>query len=190
MDNSFDPHKSVLGADHGRLRGGCEQCHGPGASHAALMTIGIDRKSATEIFNPAQLDPVDSVDFCGACHRTWQDVVMNGFDKTGTFSVRFAPYRLENSRCWGKGDARLTCIACHDPHKPLVTDAASYDHVCLQCHAMPGEKRLMGHTVAACPTASKNCVACHMPKYAPAALHYPVHRHWIRIVRPGQPYPN
>lgn len=183
VGNSFDPHKSVLGV-------GCEDCHGPGASHAALMTIGLEGKAATAIFNPAQLDPVDSVDFCGACHRTWQDVVMNGFVKTGMFNVRFAPYRLENSRCWGKGDARITCVACHDPHKSLVTDASSYDHVCLQCHAVRGQKRLARQPGTACPVAVKDCVTCHMPKYEPQGLHYQFTDHWIRIVRSGQPYPN
>jgi hypothetical protein len=85
------------------------------------MSMEPEAKGATEILDPARLDPVDSVDFCGACHHTWQDVVTNGFVNTGQFNVRLAPYRLENSRCWGKGDARLTCIACHDPHKPLVS---------------------------------------------------------------------
>jgi len=183
VNNSFDPHNSVLGV-------GCEQCHGPGASHAALMTIGVEGKSPTEIFNPAQLDPVDSVDFCGACHRTWQDVVMNGFAKTGMFNVRFAPYRLENSRCWGKGDARLTCTACHDPHKPLVTDASSYDQACLRCHVLRGEKRIAGHAGVACPVTVKDCVTCHMPKYEPPGLHYKFTDHWIRVVRSGQTYPN
>ncbi len=184
VNHSFDPHKSVMGV-------GCEDCHGPGASHAAVMSLGGEGGSATQIFNPARLDPVDSVDFCGACHRTWQDVVMGGFAKTGTFTVRFAPYRLENSRCWGtNGDARLTCIACHDPHKPLVTDAGSYDRACLQCHILRRPKKLARHPGAACPVAVKNCVTCHMPKYVPPGLHYAFVDHWIRIVRPGQPYPN
>jgi len=54
------------------------------------------------------------VDYCGSCHRTWWDVTLD--ESPGLKSLRFQPYRLENSRCWGKGDARLTCVACHDPH--------------------------------------------------------------------------
>jgi hypothetical protein len=154
------------------------------------MSMEPEAKGATEILDPARLDPVDSVDFCGACHHTWQDVVTNGFVNTGQFNVRLAPYRLENSRCWGKGDARLTCIACHDPHKPLVRDAASYDISCLRCHVLRGEKRLAGRTGAACPVAVRDCVTCHMPRYEPLGLHYRFTDHWIRIVRPGQPYPH
>ena len=32
-------------------------------------------------------------------------------------------------------DSRLTCIACHDPHEPLVRDASFYDQECLSCHS-------------------------------------------------------
>lgn len=181
--NTFDPHDATPGVM-------CEACHGPGASHVVLMSMGTEGKGPEEIFNPGKLDPVDSVDFCGACHRTWQDVVTTGFVKTGMFNVRFAPYRLENSLCWGKGDARLTCLACHDPHKPLVTDASAYDAACLKCHISRGAKKVAGHPGAACPVAASRCVTCHMPKYEPPGLHYEFTDHWIRVVHPGKPYPS
>lgn len=183
VNNQFDPHDAVLGVT-------CEGCHGPGATHAVLMDMGTEGKAAEEIFNPGRLDPVDSVDFCGACHRTWQDVVTGGMVRTGVFNVRFAPYRLENSRCWGKGDARLTCLACHDPHRPLVTEARAYDAACLHCHVLGGARKVTGHAGAACPVATSNCVSCHMPQYEPPGLHYKFTDHWIRVVRPGQSYPN
>ena len=55
----------------------CEACHGPGASHVAAMNMGEQEQGAHLIMNPSRLDPVASVDFCGACHRTWEDVVTN-----------------------------------------------------------------------------------------------------------------
>jgi hypothetical protein len=62
-------------------------------------------------------------------------------------------------------DPRISCIACHDPHKDLVTDTAAYDVKCLTCHtlkgAAPDEK---SHTTArACPVQKNNC-ASHMPE--------------------------
>jgi hypothetical protein len=30
---------------------------------------------------------------------------------------------LPLSKCWGNGDERLTCVACHDPHTPTVREA-------------------------------------------------------------------
>ena len=135
--------------------------------------------------NPSRLDPVESVDFCGACHRTWQDVVTN--IGLGALNLRFAPYRLENSKCWSKPDARLTCVACHDPHQPLEHDPAAYDSKCLQCHLnQPGTKTAadlrdldhpdsdhrdtvhpdlvhpdLDHPGVACPVSTKTCTTCH-----------------------------
>jgi len=102
------------------------------------MKSGDIDLALSSIVNPAHLSASDSVEFCGACHRTWQDVVSDGPVRIGTLNVRFQPYRLENSKCWQKGDARITCVACHDPHQPLVRDPASYDEKCLQCHRPAG----------------------------------------------------
>lgn len=180
--NEFDSERAVPGVT-------CEACHGPGAKHVAAIKAGSE--SAKDlIFNPARLGPVDQVDFCGACHRTWQDVVGSGLTGVGVLNARFAPYRLQNSKCWKTQDARLTCPACHDPHKPLVHDAASYDSRCLQCHVEKGATKTANKPGAACPVATKECVTCHMPKVEPPNMHSSFTDHWIRIVLPGKPYPH
>ena len=183
--NQFDPNASFPGVT-------CEACHGPGAAHVTAARAKTQKHGDGLIFNPAQLARVDYVDFCGACHRTWQDVVsgqMVGIGP-GVSNVRFAPYRLENSKCWAQGDARLTCVACHDPHKPLSHDASSYDANCLACHAASTtEKKSENHPGAACPVATKNCVTCHMPKVEPPNLHSTFTDHWIRIAHPNSAYP-
>ena len=182
--DQFEPNAAGLGV-------GCEACHGPGANHVAAMKSGLQEEGTAMIMNPARLDPVSSVDFCGACHRTWQDVVGSGFTGIGVYNVRFAPYRLENSKCWGKGDARLTCGACHDPHRPLEQDAAAYDSRCLQCHVTrAGAKKDASHPGGACRVSTKNCVSCHMPKIETSIQHSIFTDHWIRVVVPGKPYPN
>jgi hypothetical protein len=182
--NQFDVNGAILGVT-------CEACHGPGAMHVAAMKSDTPQNGAKTIMNPLHLDPVTSVDFCGACHRTWEDVVTNGLIGVGVLNARFAPYRLENSKCWSKPDARLTCIACHDPHQPLEHDAAAYDSRCLQCHVnQPGAKPTADYPGAACPISPRNCVTCHMPKIESPIQHSSFTDHWIRIVRPGQPYPN
>ena len=169
----------------------CEACHGPGAKHVAAMqaakALGLVDTAGT-IFNSATLKPADSVDFCGACHGTWWDVKLSGV--RGPSSARSQPYRLELSKCWGKGDARLTCIACHDPHQPLETDAAAYDAACLQCHlSSPSVKKTADHPGAACPVNTKNCVSCHMPKVYVPDMHANFTDHEIRIARAGETYP-
>jgi hypothetical protein len=165
----------------------CESCHGPGATHVAAMRAGIEGGEQL-IFNPRRLTPSDSVDFCGACHRTWWDVSSN--KDIGILNLRFAPYRLEKSRCWGKGDPRITCVACHDPHKPLAEDPAFYDQRCLACHAAATSSSNADHMAAVCPVSKKDCVTCHMSKYDIPGMHYKFTDHWIRITKAGEPYPD
>jgi hypothetical protein len=179
---NFDPEHAFWGVT-------CEACHGPGARHISAMKSG-DVNGKQLIFSPAKLDPVSSVDFCGACHRTWQDIVGNGLIGAGILNVRFTPYRLENSRCWKQQDARITCTACHDPHQALVKDDASYDSRCFACHRQRGQARSADLPGKTCPVTTSKCVSCHMPKYDPPTLHSSFTDHWIRVVKPGAPYPD
>jgi hypothetical protein len=177
IDGEFHPERLIPGVT-------CEACHGPGAKHVAAMRAGEMQEGLAAIVNPAGLSPADSVDFCGACHRTWADVEEAGLE--GVSTLRFHPYRLENSRCWGKGDARLTCLACHDPHQPLVHDAGAYDDRCLRCHLRaPGDAPTAEHPGNACPRGTKDCVTCHMPKRMVPDTHTRFTDHWIAIDREG-----
>jgi hypothetical protein len=168
----------------------CEACHGPGAKHVAAMqaakVAGMQPSAEGTIFTAAQLNPTDSVDFCGSCHATWWDVKLSGVK--GVSSVKSQPYRLEGSKCWGKGgDTRLTCVACHDPHKQLHTDATSYDANCLSCHKTTSQKvteqKIPEHPAPACPVSTQNCATCHMPKVNVPEMHYNFTDHRIRIAR-------
>jgi hypothetical protein len=179
VSGAFDPENSTPGI-------GCEACHGPSAAHVLAAKQG--KNNVPTPFNPSTLAPRDSVEFCGACHRTPADVAVEMPKDLGVIGIRFSAYRLERSQCWGaNGDARLTCIACHDPHKPLVTDTASYDSKCLQCHASTGH-RAAAHQAPACTVASKDCASCHMPRYELKIAHTTMTDHFIRIVQPGSEY--
>ena len=174
---------------------GCEACHGPARKHVSAMrepamhSAKDAQESDTDIFDPAKLSPSDSIDFCGSCHRTFADVVLSAGQSTGTAVVRFQPYRLEESRCWRETlDARMTCVACHNPHKPLNRDATSYDKNCLQCHSATSGEHAQ-HAGNLCPKAKSQCVACHMPKVFIASMHGTFTDHFIRIVRPDEGFP-
>ena len=179
---------------------GCEACHGPGQRHVAALTDPVKvredgspskvRLSET-IFDPAKLSPVDSVDFCGACHRTWADVALAPNQSRGVSVVRFQPYRLEKSKCWGEnGDERITCVACHDPHQPLNRDDLSYDKQCLACHSPTATSGSVAHSTAkTCPKAVRDCVSCHMPKVDVASMHGAFTDHFIRVVSAGGAFP-
>jgi hypothetical protein len=181
VSDHFDPEHSTPGV-------GCEGCHGPGADHIAAIKSGLADQGATMIMNPHHLNPVESIDFCGSCHRTWWDVTLSG--ATGSKSLRFPPYRIENSRCWGKGDPRLTCVACHDPHGPLQRSSSYYDQRCLSCHQNAlGVKATADHPGMPCPVARKDCVTCHMPKARVEDIPVDFTDHQIRIVRADEAIP-
>jgi hypothetical protein len=172
----------------------CEACHGPGLKHTAAMQASAlqggvgDEEGKQLIFDPGKLNPGDAVDFCGSCHGTWWDIKLTRI--VGISNVRAQPYRLMSSKCWGKGDPRLRCAACHDPHQPLSQDAAGYDQKCLACHVnSPDSKPTKDHPGRACPVDTKNCTTCHMPKIDIPDMHHTFADHRIRIVRPGEPIP-
>jgi hypothetical protein len=166
----------------------CEGCHGPGRDHiAAIRDAASDE---LHIVNPAKFTPVQAVDFCGACHGTRRDVELAG--TLGKITVRFPAYRLEKSRCWGvNGDVRLTCFACHDPHRALQREAAAYDVACLRCHAngTAGGEHGPGQQ-GACPVAKSRCTSCHMPKVNLAGDHSEFTDHDIRVVNNNVPFPD
>ena len=180
--NHFDPDQSIAGVS-------CEACHGPGSKHVQAMKNGDIVLGTKSILNPESLDPASSVDFCGACHRTFGDVVQ--MNVQGVATVRFQPFRLAESRCWNRANGKLTCVTCHDPHEPLVHDVTSYDSVCVRCHSQSaGRNGEKNHPTLVCKVSKVDCVGCHMPKIEIPGMHHAFTDHWIRIPKNGVPYPN
>jgi len=183
VKDQFDPEQATPGV-------ACEGCHGPGLAHVVAANMNLAQDAGALIFNPRSLNPVESVDFCGACHTTSADVTEQKLFVPS--NVRFPPYRLEKSLCWGvRGDQRLVCFSCHNPHKPLVQKASFYDQRCLTCHnSQSGQlPDRSGSAPEVCPKASANCTTCHMPKYYVPEMHAKFTDHFIRIVRAGEAYP-
>ena len=158
----------------------CEDCHGPGGEHVAGMAKG----KPGAIRSLKGLSAEETNELCGSCHRTWEAVML--LKIRGTSNVRFQPYRLTNSQCFGSGDARIACTACHNPHAAPATDPKAYDAKCAACHNT-------GSAAAAkktCKVATEKCITCHMPRLEVPGSHHAFFDHWIRVVRAGDPYPN
>ncbi len=165
----------------------CERCHAGADAH--MQSLAGSRPAPP----PKKLGAMaaeEMSEFCGACHHTWAWVVEER--QFGVKNVRFQPYRLANSKCFMGGDKRIRCTACHNPHHELVEDAASYDKVCLSCHSLKGAPVAAGAAVSqkACPAGDAKCVNCHMPKVQAPGNGFTFHDHYIRVVHPGEAYPN
>ncbi len=161
----------------------CQRCHEGAEAHlAAFQQPGSAANKIPRRLS--QLTAEELSDFCGQCHRTWAQIAADGPHNVN--NVRFQPYRLTNSKCYDSTDARIRCTACHDPHTQLVRAVSFYDSRCLACHATAGGKA--GAKI--CKVASQNCADCHLPKVRIAEAHNGFTDHWIRIAKPGGPYPN
>jgi hypothetical protein len=176
---------TTKGASHGKLTLDsmepgltCEHCHTGADAHMEALAQGKPGVTPKRLGDMAA---EEMSNFCGQCHRTWEAVIQ--MRAWGPKNVRFQPYRLANSKCFLGDDKRIRCTACHDPHGELVREASGYDRACLACHSR-------GAAAKSCPTAESKCASCHMPKIEQAEGHALFTDHQIRIVRPGEPYPN
>ena len=151
----------------------CERCHEGAQQHASSAGSKAPAKLS-------RLSNEELSDFCGACHRTWEDVQANGPHDIN--NVRLQPYRLATSKCYNAsiGDKRIGCVGCHNPHENVVKSAAYYDAKCQECHNAP--------TAKTCKVGQKDCTTCHMPKVDFPGGHFQFTDHRIRIVR-GTAYP-
>jgi hypothetical protein len=168
----------------------CEHCHAGSVAHMSDALNG-DFESAPPDIRKLSAEHVSN--FCGQCHRTWETVIRNNW--RGTMTVRFQPYRIANSKCFDGADPRISCIACHDPHVDVVRQDASYDGKCLACHgekpaSVKSASGLAGDHAANCPLAKSDCARCHMPKVTLPSAQLTFTDHQIRIVKPGESFPN
>jgi len=160
----------------------CAHCHTSLEEHLAATV-----RSSGKPLLPRGLKDLGSMsaeqtsNFCGQCHRTWAEIAMQ--KNPSLANVRFQPYRLTESKCYDPDDARISCVACHDPHTEASAEPAAYDLKCQSCHA--GGKP----QARVCPVAKAGCAGCHMPKIEIPGAHYKFSDHRIRIVKPNEPYP-
>lgn len=168
----------------------CEACHGPAEKHVVAMKTGNFKEKG--IANLRALSTEEQSNFCGACHRTWDQVMLLP-GRGGIDNVRFQPYRLTNSRCYDTEDRRISCTACHNPHEELKRVPAAYDSKCMACHVANSSslKTAQASTRPAspCPVETKNCVTCHMQKIELPGAHFKFTDHHIRVVRPNDRVP-
>ena len=73
----------------------CEHCHAGAGTH---MADAMQAKFSSAPPNLGAMSSEGLSNFCGQCHRSWSTVVTHLW--FGEVNVRFAPYRLANSKCF------------------------------------------------------------------------------------------
>ncbi len=165
----------------------CAHCHVGTQEHLTAMQLTPPRPVPPELKKLVGMSAEQSANFCGQCHRTWAEIASQ--PNPSIANVRFQPYRLTSSKCFDPDDARISCLACHNPHRDFANPkTVSFDKQCLSCHA-GGKTATPKAGAKACPVSKEKCVSCHMPQIDLPGAHYKFTDHRIRIVKPNEPDP-
>lgn len=160
----------------------CSRCHGDAAAHVAYWKAGDGNSpAAAQLVHPGRLSADRANDVCLQCHLqgdvslqlnstspldfqpgqrlldTRHDFLISG--QPELLGVASHGARMLQSRCYLASGAKLTCIHCHDPHRPVSDfSIAEYDRKCLSCHAAEACSREDDRF------SEGGCVRCHMAK--------------------------
>ncbi len=120
----------------------CEECHGPGGSHARVGREGlkIERSSA----------------LCGKCH------VRGETEKIPALKGFIRHHEQYNESLASPHKDKLMCITCHDPHTPA---RFGIKLPCGTCHGGK-ETAFEGSSMQ---RAGVTCIDCHMPRASKSA---------------------
>ena len=196
---------------------GCENCHGPGASHVLEMReIGPSPDGASRsIVNPSKLPSWVADNICVSCHQTGDARVLEpgrnyqdfrpGSALDDTIAILMVPPRRDSppqndllqhyfsmtlSKCYEKSEGRLSCITCHDPHaQPAKQEASMYFRLkCLTCHT---EKSCaVPLTIRQRKNPPDDCSGCHMPKRDVKEISHSMLTNHRIIRESGEPFPD
>jgi hypothetical protein len=177
---------------------GCERCHGPGELHARSPGRKDPATGADyTIVNPHHLEAELRAAVCEQCHLAGESrVLCRGRDLydfrpglplslflsvfvadrsagSGTQKAVNHVEQMHLSPCFlrSKGDKKLGCTSCHDPHVRVGPEqrVAHYREKCLACHdARQAPDCGLAPEVRRRQNRADSCIDCHMPTY-PAA---------------------
>lgn len=169
--NRYVPSQTMLGVS-------CERCHGPGPQHVSYHLQHPEAEHGRYIVHPGKLARQRSIEICAQCHSgigrslkppfsyrpsepldEYLKLDFRGEHVLGGVHTDNQLARLKMSQCFRASNS-MTCVTCHDPHRPERGKLSQFSERCLQCHS-PDECRVhseAGHAI------QRRCIDCHMPK--------------------------
>jgi tetratricopeptide (TPR) repeat protein len=169
----------------------CSRCHGDAKTHVAFWKSPQAEKQPPEarLVHPGHLPADRANDICLQCHLQGDVTVFldnNSLDnktpwdfqpghrlrderldflitgQTEALGIASHGARMLQSRCYVASGEKLTCIHCHDPHRPAASILpAQYDTKCVACHQPENCRR---EATADERRMADGCVRCHMPQ--------------------------
>ena len=180
----------------------------------AGIIVDITKEIDFSIVNPGKLTPERELDVCQRCHMQgasvfeggdtpldWRpgkplEVHQNVFwprqpDSLTHFIMASHPDRLAQSACfkdsWSEGSKAepMTCLTCHDPHKPIEETRQAVNASCQNCHSGRPEDASALMCTDPSVVAGTNkaaCASCHMPKSGSTDIpNIRITDHFIRV---------
>ncbi|SDJ43358.1 hypothetical protein SAMN04488540_10844 [Ferrimonas sediminum] len=193
---------------------GCENCHGPGASHTQSM-------SKEDIVNPKDLEGDNKGTECSHCHQSGHPAgyenklfaeipykfnAEDSLSKGQHFNVGdnlFDFYEFNIRDKWPgtdyfkqskthpmelagskHGQSGMTCTSCHDAHSQKLKHKG--DAQCTACHS---DKASANHKMMIHDVVGANCVDCHMTwshRSRDRSRRYDIRAHHFEVIQPQQ----
>jgi tetratricopeptide (TPR) repeat protein len=162
----------------------CTRCHGDAQQHIAFRKSPSDEPPpGAQLVRPGLLAADRANDLCLQCHLQGDVTVLIGqfspldyqpgqrlLDQRHDYfiagqhdSLGIASHgaRMLQSRCFAASGEKLTCILCHDPHRPAADFSADhYNAQCQTCHQPKSCTRPDNES----QSSTASCIGCHMPK--------------------------
>ncbi|MDA0875665.1 MAG: tetratricopeptide repeat protein [Bacteroidetes bacterium] len=184
------------------------------AEKQAGIIVDITKEIDFSIVNPGKLTPEREMDVCQRCHMQGASVFEGGDapldwrpgkplaahqnvfwprqpDSLTHFIMASHPDRLAQSACfrasWEEefSGEPMTCLTCHDPHKPIEETREKVNGTCQNCHSgRPGDASALMCTEPTVVTGTNKatCASCHMPQSGSTDIpNIRITDHFIRV---------
>ncbi|MDE2997057.1 MAG: tetratricopeptide repeat protein [Bacteroidota bacterium] len=178
------------------------------------IIIDITKEIDYSIVNPGKLSPEREMDVCQRCHMQGASVFEGGdnpldwrpgqplvahqnvffprqADSLTHFIMASHPNRLAQSACfkdsWSEESKAepMTCLTCHDPHKPIEETREVVNASCQNCHTGKPEDvsaLMCSEPTVVSGTNTATCASCHMPQSGSTDIpNIRITDHYIRV---------